>query len=69
VRGVADEHYQGGSPVLQLSGGVEFGLSRHLYWLAEYKFTHNQQHVSIADGTAATALNSHHLVTGLSVHF
>ncbi len=70
VLGVSDEHYQGGSPAGQVAAGVELRLLRHLYWMGEYKLTRNRQHVRVAgDGTAAAAFNSHHVVTGVAVHF
>ena len=37
VLGMGDQHYEGGSPAIQLSGGLEVRLWRGLYWLSEYK--------------------------------
>lgn len=69
INGVADEHYQVGSMVFQLAPGAELRLWDRVYWLADYKYTHTRQRVDIFSGTAETLLNSHHGVTGISLHF
>ncbi len=69
IFGVADEHYQVGRLALQVAAGAEFRLWRHLYGMAEYKFTRNRQRVDVVGGTAESLLLSHHVVTGVEVHF
>jgi hypothetical protein len=69
ILGAADEHYQGGSIAGQVAGGAEFRLIKHLYWLGEYKYTRTRPEVRIVSGHAGTLLNSHHIVTGVAVHF
>src|SRR5262249_38288387 len=69
IQGVADEHYQVGSPVLQLAGNIEMRIHHRLYWMGEYKFTRTEEQVSVNSGTATSVLKSNHLVTGPSIHF
>jgi hypothetical protein len=69
IEGQTDEHYQVGSPAFQLAGGIEARIGRRLYWSGEYKFTQTRQHVAVHAGTAATLLQSHHLITGPVIHF
>lgn len=69
IQGHGDEHYQAGSLALQAAAGAEFRLWRGLYWTAEYKYTRTRQQVDVFEGTAATLLESNHLVTGPTFHF
>jgi hypothetical protein len=69
VLGHVDEHYQVGRPVIQLAAGAQLRLWRRLYGLGEYKFTRVHERVDVFSGTAETLLLSHHLVTGVAVHF
>ena len=69
IENAVDEHYQAGSPAIQLAGSLEVRLWRRVYWMGEYKFTRTRQQVDVSSGTAATLLQSHHVVTGPAVHF
>jgi lipid A oxidase len=69
IQGHADEHYQVGSPVIQFAPGIELRLFHRLYWMGEYKFTRVHEQVDIFSGTATTSLQSHHVVTGPTIHF
>jgi hypothetical protein len=69
IQGRADEHYQVGSPVVQFAGGIELRIWKRWYWMGEYKFTRIREQVDINSGTAKSLLQSHHVVTGPSVHF
>jgi hypothetical protein len=69
IEGQADEHYQTGSPAIQLAGGAEVRLWRKLYWMGEYKYTRTREEVNVFSGTASSLLQSHHIVTGPVVHF
>jgi hypothetical protein len=69
VQGHAEEHYQVGSPVIQIAGGIELRLWNHLYWTGEYKFTRTREQADVFSGTATTLLRSHHVVTGPVIHF
>ena len=69
MQGRADEHYQTGSPVIQLTGGVALKVWRKLYWMGEYKYTRVQEQVDVFSGTATSLLQSHHVVTGPVIHF
>ncbi len=61
--------YQIGSLAVQAAGGVEIRLWRGLYAITEAKYTRTNETVNIFHGTAATLLNSAHLIGGLAVHF
>jgi hypothetical protein len=65
----ADEHYQVGSPAIQLAAGGEARLWHGIFWIAEYKFTHTAETVGVYSGTISTVLNTNHLVTGPAFHF
>jgi len=69
IQGVADEHYQAGSPVFQFAGNIEVRIHGRLYWMGEYKFTRTREQVDVNSGTATSLLQSNHLVTGPSIHF
>lgn len=69
VQGRADEHYQAGSPALQFAGSIELRIWKRWYWMGEYKFTRTREQVDVSSGTANSLLQSHHVVTGPSVHF
>jgi hypothetical protein len=69
IQGLTDEHYQAGSPVLQMAGSLELRIYSRLYWMGEYKFTRTHEQVSVNSGTATSLLKSNHLVTGPSIHF
>lgn len=69
VQGRADEHYQAGSPAIQVAGNIELRIWKRWYWVAEYKFTRIREQVDISSGTAKSLLETHHVVTGSSVHF
>jgi hypothetical protein len=69
VLGRAGGSYQLGRPGFQAAPGVEFRLARHLFALAEYKFTYTAQRVDIPGGTARVRAATHHGVVGLGVRF
>jgi lipid A oxidase len=69
VQGRADEHYQAGSPALQVAGNIELRIWKRWYWIGEYKFTRTREEVDVNSGTAKSLLETHHVVTGPSVHF
>lgn len=69
IQGLTDEHYQAGSPVLQIAGSIELRIHSRLYWVGEYKFTRTHEQVSVNSGNATTLLKSNHLVTGPGIHF
>ena len=53
----------------QLAGGGDFELTRHVFWLAEYKFTATRQHFELGSTTIESTFATHHLVTGLGYRF
>jgi hypothetical protein len=69
IQNVTDEHYQIGSPAIQIAGSIEVRIWNRVYWMGEYKFTRVREQVDVSSGTATTLLESHHLVTGPAVHF
>lgn len=69
ILGSGSQGYEIGRPALHLAGGAELRLWRGLHWLAEYKYTHTLQRVTVASGTAESLFRSHHAVFGLGVHF
>ena len=69
IAGHADEHYQIGSPAIQLGGGVEVWVWRKLHWMAEYKYTRTNEQVSVYSGNVTTLLQSHQIVTGPVIQF
>jgi hypothetical protein len=69
VEGHADEHYQLGSPAIQLGGGIELRVWHRLYWMGEYKFTRTEEQVHVFGGKVTSLLHSHHVVTGPTIHF
>jgi hypothetical protein len=69
VQGRTDEHYQAGSPAVQFAGTIEFRICKRWYWMGEYKFTRAREEVDINSGSAKSLLQTHHVVTGPSIHF
>jgi opacity protein-like surface antigen len=67
INGRHVEGYEWGELSVQAAGGLEVSVARRVSVLAEYKLTHSRQDVGIADGSAQTALTTHHVVAGLSV--
>jgi hypothetical protein len=63
------EHHQIGSPAIQLAGGFEMALCKNLYAATELKYTRINERVDLAQGTAASLLNSTHATAGLAWHF
>ncbi len=64
-----DQHYQVGSPAIQLAGALEMRLWHRLYWSGEYKFTRVREQVGVYSGSVTSLLLSHHFVTGPVFHF
>lgn len=69
IEGHADEHYQIGRTAIQLGGGLELSVWRKLHWMGEYKYTRTDERVQVYSGTAATLLQSHHVITGPLIQF
>jgi hypothetical protein len=69
IQNVVDEHYQTGSPVVQLAASFEHRVWGRVYWMGEYKFTRVREKVAVKAGTAVTLLESHHVITGPAIHF
>jgi lipid A oxidase len=67
--GVPLEEYQLHGAAIQFAGGGDFELSRHVFWLAEYKFTTTRQHFELGSTTIENTFATHHLVTGLGFRF
>jgi opacity protein-like surface antigen len=65
----SNEHYQVGSPVIQIAAGAETRVWHRVFWMAEYKFTHTAETVGVHSGTTSTTLNTNHIVTGPALHF
>ena len=61
------ERYEWGEVSVQAGAGLEVHVARRLSVLAEYKLTHSRQDVGVAEGSAQTALTTHHLVAGLAL--
>ena len=61
------EGYEWGGMSVQATAGLEVTVARRLSVLTEYKLTHSRQDVEIAEGSAQTALTTHHLVAGLAL--
>jgi opacity protein-like surface antigen len=69
VQGHVREDYQLAGAAMQLGSGVEVAFWHRLALLAEYKWTRARPHISLADGTATIATDSHHLALGLAAAF
>jgi hypothetical protein len=65
----ADEHYQVGSPAIQVAAGIRARLLHTIDQMGEYKFTRTREQVDIFSGKIRELLASHHLVTGPVIHF
>jgi opacity protein-like surface antigen len=69
VFGVAGGAYQTGPVAMQAAAGLEVRLWRGLHVLTEYKYTFTPTSFDIPEGHANLDVRSHHVVTGLAVHF
>ncbi|HYO84550.1 MAG TPA: hypothetical protein VES20_24320, partial [Bryobacteraceae bacterium] len=69
VFGSAGGSYQAGPVAAQGAAGIDARLWRGFRVLAEYKYTFTPTSFDIPNGTARFHVHSHHLVTGLAVHF
>jgi len=67
--GAALEEYQLHGAAIQIAGGGDFELSRHVFWLAEYKFTTTRPRCELGSVTVENTFATHHLVTGLGFRF
>jgi hypothetical protein len=63
------EEYQLHGVAIQIAGGGDFELSRHVFWLTEYKFTTTRPRFELGSVTIENTFASHHLVTGLGFRF
>jgi lipid A oxidase len=54
---------------MQFAAGVNFKLTRHVFWLAEYKFTTTRPRFEIGSATIKNAFSTHHIVSGLGFRF
>jgi len=61
--------YQIGSAAIQIAGGIDIRLWRRLYAITEAKYSRVNETVNIAHGTAATLLDTAHVIGGLALHF
>jgi opacity protein-like surface antigen len=68
IGGASLEQYEWGSMSVQAAAGAELRMTPRLSVSGEYKFTHTSQHVSVANGTAQTSLQTHHIVAGIVAH-
>ena len=66
VAGASHEGYELGAAALHAAAGVEYRLNRRFAVMAEYKFTHTAQRMTIARGAAEAAFASHHGVAGVA---
>jgi lipid A oxidase len=63
------EQYELHGVAMQLAAGVNFELTRHMFWLAEYKFTTTKPRFEIGSATIENTFSAHHIVTGLGFRF
>ena len=63
------EEYQRQGVAVQLGGGVEFDLTRRLFWLGEYKFTNTNPRFEVGSATIHNSFSTHHAVTRLGLRF
>jgi lipid A oxidase len=63
------DEYQIQGTAVQFGGGVEVSLTRHLFWLGEYKFTSTHPRFELGGGFVETSFQTHHFVTGIGVRF
>jgi hypothetical protein len=61
------EGYEWGEVSVQAAAGLEVDVARRLSLLTEYKLTHSRQDVGVAEGSAQTALTTHHFIAGLAL--
>jgi hypothetical protein len=69
VHGKVRGDYQLAGAAMQVSSGIDVALWRGLGLGAEYKWTRARPDVSLADGTASIAADSHHIALGLVAAF
>jgi len=69
IAGGDREGYEPGGMGLQLAPGVAVHLTRSIRVTGEYKFTLARPTVDVVDGTATTAVRTHHVAFGLSAGF
>jgi opacity protein-like surface antigen len=67
--GATLNEYQWHGAAMQFAGGAEFGITRHLFWLGEYKFTITKPRFELDSTTIENSFATHHLVTGLGFRF
>jgi lipid A oxidase len=63
--GATLEEYQLKGSAMQVAGGGDFELTRHVFWLAEYKFTRTRPRFELGSVSIENTFATHHLVTGL----
>ena len=69
VYGQVRGDYQLAGAAVHLSSGIEVALWRGVGVLAEYKWTHARPQVSLGEGRATVAADSHHFAFGLAAAF
>jgi hypothetical protein len=62
------EHYQMGSPVIQVGADFEIRLWHTLYFDTGVKYTRTRENVNLAQGTAESPLDSTHVTGGFTWH-
>lgn len=63
------EGYQLGSIGIQAASGVELEIHRHMAIALEYKLTHTNGHVQIAEGEIRSPITTQHGIAGLAFRF
>jgi lipid A oxidase len=63
------EQYEVHGVAMQLAAGVNFQLTRRMFWLAEYKFTTTKPRFEIGSATIENTFSTHHIVSGIGFRF
>jgi hypothetical protein len=63
------DQYESGGVGMQVGGGIELSLWRHIGALGEYKFTWASPEIDVAGGQAKIPSRSHHFVFGVIYDF
>jgi lipid A oxidase len=63
------ERYERQGAAIQFAAGTNLAVTRHLFWLGEYKFTTTNARFQIGSATIQNAFSTHHIVSGFGVRF
>jgi len=63
------ERYEIHGLAVQLAAGANFQLARHVFWLAEYKFTTTKPRFEIGAARIENTFSTHHIVSGVGFRF